>query len=421
MTAARHRATKSCLEPGIMRDRPDGRNGSSVPIPALAVALAVLWPLALRHRMHADEPSPEGLALAAQVCREIQASRRRVSNATFDCVWKTFMIEREGPKGITLPATQHWEKQAFWWDNLGRRRNILQRRSLSADGDKLADDDPYVKDTLYNGEVVVHAKSYANRTRVGERPKSPEKATGYVPVIIGDAASPLRRGLESERNPLEYIWNIAMPEIKKAVDDKAITAASANDGTITLSILHEDGKSVYVKSVIEVAPPRNWAIDSVRSYRNDGGLARELVFDYKAQADGIWVPVRGRHRHWGDRDVNDVPYFDWGFEATKAVYNDPAFDQHVFDVKLPPDAAVSDTRYNVTYRIGSETAIAADLARYAADARKRTEDGQFDISANGARRTNTARWRKWILVANLVFVGVVVGWLTFRRVKRGAK
>ena len=87
----------------------------------------------------------------------------------------------------------------------------------------------------------------------------------------------------------------------------------------------------------------------------------------------MWVPVRGRHIHWGDRDRKATPYFDWRFETTKAVYNDPSFDQHVFDIRLKPDAAVSDTRYRVTYRIGEDEAVAADLARYAADARKEAE------------------------------------------------
>ena len=60
------------------------------------------------------------------------------------------------------------------------------------------------------------------------------------------------------------------------------------------------------------------------------------------------------------------PRSRWSFETTKPRLNDPLFDPHVFDVRLNPDSAVSDTRYGIAYRVGKEGASAGDLARYAA-------------------------------------------------------
>ena len=205
-------------------------------------------------------------------------------------------------------------------------------------------EEPYVEDTTYDGEIVANARFHPKRTRIGKKPKSPKDATGYNAVIIGDAAAPLRSGLESERNPLEYISNVALREIETAIKRQSIIASSTEDGKVILEIKHTKPKSPYAKSMITVVPRQNWAIESVKSYRSDGGLAREIVYDYKEQADGLWVPTQGRHRHWGDRERSEKPYIDWGFETTKAIYNDPSFDQHVFDIRLKPDAAVSGKR-----------------------------------------------------------------------------
>ena len=76
----------------------------------------------------------------------------------------------------------------------------------------------------------------------------------------------------------------------------------------------------------------------------------------------------GSGRHTGEiGSHDDTPYWDWRFETTKAIFNDPSFDQHVFDVRLKRDTWVSDTRYKVSYRVDKEEVVASDLARYAAE------------------------------------------------------
>ena len=291
----------------------------------------------------------------SEVLNRIMASQKAVSNATFECVWKT-----------SMDGSSRWEQQTFYWDNLGRRRNLLHGGPLSKDGRMLEDEDPSSTDKLFNGEIVVNTSSHPKWTHEGLKPASTKDAVGYTAVIIGDAAAPIRSGLESERNPLEYMRNVALSEIGAAIKDGVAAMQPAEDGTVALDIKHTGPDAPYVKTVITVAPSHGWAIESVRSYRSDGKLAREVVCDYREQTDGLWVPIRLRHTHWGDRSQDDTPYFDWRFETTKAVFNEPAFDPHIFEVRLKPDTTVSDTRYGIAYRVGKEGAVANDLARYAA-------------------------------------------------------
>jgi hypothetical protein len=356
-----------------------------------------------------------------QVLDKLKASRSQISNATFECVWKTINEAWKGPNGITYGGVPQWEKQTFYWDDLGRRRNILHRGLLSKDGTLLEAEDPFTEDTIYNGEIVVNSEDYPERNRIGEKLKLSKGATGYNAVIIGDAASPLRSGLESSRNPLGYISNVALHEIDTAITRRAIVANTTEDGRVVLVITHGESKSPYTKSTITVAPKHNWAIESIKSYRSDGGLSREIVYEYREQQDGLWVPIKGWHTHWGERNQNAKPHFDWRFEATKAVYNAPSFDQHVFDVRLKPDAAVSDTRYKVAYRIGSEAAVAADLARYAADARKEAEKSKLPESRGEVSRLEPSQSRKVVLVVTTVLLIASICILIMRRIRRRAQ
>jgi hypothetical protein len=350
------------------------------------------------------------------ILRELKATQGRISNAKFECVWKTVMEAQEGPDGASLSPSRRWEKQTFYWDDLGRRRNVLERGPLSEAGKMLDADEPNVSDTIYNGEIV-NSQWHPRLTRTGVKANSGDDAAGYNPVIIGDGAAPVRQGLESERNPLEYINNVAFREIAEAISRQSIAAVPAEDGTIALSIAHTDPESEFAKSVLIVAHGPAWVVESLRSYRRDGGLAREIVYDYKAQTDGTWVPVRGRDRIWGARQVNATPYLDWSFDASVAVYNDPSFDQGVFDVKLKPDAAVSDTRYHVTYRVGSEGAIAADLARYAADAREKAKSEAPFRPTEELQPTSMSRWRRGILLLNVLLLGAGACLLAVRQIR----
>jgi hypothetical protein len=233
----------------------------------------------------------------------------------------------------------------------------------------LEDEDPEWSDDYFTGEIMVNGGFHPKWDRNGGKPTSPKDAEGYNNVIIADAASGLRRGLESLRNPLEYIYIVAATEIALAVQRGTGTMRRAEDGRLVVDLKHTTGPAnPYPRTVIIVMPQHNWAVESVKSYLSDGNLAREVVSDYKKQADGLWVPIRLHHTHWGERKQSDTPYWIWSFEVTKGILNDPSFDQHVFDVRLKPHTWVSDTRCNVSYRIGAEGAVASDLARYAEDA-----------------------------------------------------
>ena len=303
------------------------------------------------------------------VLERIGASQKLVSNATFESVWKIFDDGPNSPDGKTRGSTR-WERQTFYWDDLGRRRVIVHGGLVSQDGKMLEDEDPSWSDDYFTGEIMVSAGFHPKWDRQGGKPASPKDAEGYNNVIIADAVSGLRQGLESLRNPLEYMYIVAANIIAVAVQRGDGTVRRAEDGRLAVDIKHTDPDNPYAKTVVTVIPQHNWAVESLKSYLSDGNLAREIVCQYKKQADGLWVPIQARHTHWGERKQSDTPYWIWSFEVTKGILNDPSFDQHVFDVRLKPDTWVSDTRYNVSYRIGSEEAVASQLPRYAEDALK---------------------------------------------------
>jgi thiol-disulfide isomerase/thioredoxin len=312
------------------------------------------------------------------VLDRLNASRKAVSNATFDSVWKTFDDGSKSPDGKTRGSTR-WERQTFYWDDLGRRRIMAHGGPVSQDGRMLEEEDPGLSDEYFTGEITVSGGFHPKWDRQGGKPASPKdarNAEGYRNVIISDAASGLRRGLESIRNPLEYMHIVAANTIGVAVQRGDGTVRGAKDGRLAVDITHTDPDSPYARTVVIVMPEQNWPVESLRSYMGDGNLAREIVCDYKKQEDGLWVPIRLRHTHWGERKQGDLPYWIWSCEVTKGILNDPSFDQHVFDLRLKPDTWVSDTRYKVSYRIGRKEAVASDLDRYAAEARKAEEDDQ---------------------------------------------
>jgi hypothetical protein len=357
-----------------------------------------------------------------QVLKKIEASRAQISNATFECVWKTYMESIKAPNGKTFGGTPEWQKQTFYWDDLGRRRCISQRGPMTEDGKMLEAEEHLVEEMTYDGAIVVSSKLYPNLARDGRKPKSAENATGYNSVIICDGEAPLRKGLESERNPFEYMSNIALPEIQAAINRQSVIVdTSSQNGRVLLTIKHTEPGSSYATSVITVVPEHNWTIESIKSYRSDGGLSREIACDYKEQADGLWVPIRGRHTHWGNRDQSAKPHFDWRFETSKAVFNDPSFDQRIFEIRLKPDASVADTRYEVSYRVGNEEAVAADLARYATDARKEAEKSKQPKAHGELRRLEPSWSRKIVLVVTTVLLIGCVCIFVMRRIRRRAR
>lgn len=340
-----------------------------------AVTWLILSGFVFAGEVDENKNAAAGFLEPQEILSHIHESRNAVSNVNMECLWKSRMQNFEA----------YWEKQTYITDDLGRTRIIFDSGPLNDDDTLGESSDPFTEDALFDGELTVNAKHYPRQTRFGEQPTAGSEPEGYRSVIIGDAESPLRREMVSRRNPLDYVRNATIPHIEKAIERDAVSVAAASDGNgIKLKVDHTgEDDPMYAWSVITVIPEMGWEPTQILSYSKEGELRQRIDATFEENADGFWIPISGRHRNWATSS-EDEPFLDWSFEVTSAAINDPDFDESTFTLRLDPDAAVSDTRYRVAYRVGSEVAVAADLADYAAEAKKEFDAMMANPQAQGA-------------------------------------
>lgn len=310
----------------------------------------------------ADEPAADVSIEPSELLKKLTEGRQAIQNARTKCVWQS----REGGSVAS-------QSQEFFWDDLGRRRITTYLVPQAGQPASTAIDRDCVTDTTYDGELVSLCKTYPFLNRFGKDPEtSEEKKLGYSPVIIGDASSSIRSLLEGERNPFEYISNAVIPTMQEALKHHSVSVSAVDsEGIVRAEITNEHvGTNGIARSVIEIVPARQWLVTSVKGYSPQGDCINSLSFKYRQQDDGLWVPTEGEHRIWNPDTPPpaNVPIIDWHCEVQDARYNDPKFDASVFAITLKPDAAVSDTRYNITYRVGDQEANTAQMQRYVTDA-----------------------------------------------------
>ena len=277
-----------------------------------------------------------------------------VKNAAIECVWYS----------KTLGSEDSWEEQSFRWDGRGHRRMRYQSGPVSKDGQRLFGDDPIVKDIVFDGGILAYLSYHPRRNRFGLKLGTGD-AAGYNSAIIGNASSPLLGLLKSLRNPLEYMSLCAISAIREGIADGTTTVRELQaNNSLEVVIDHgPDHERRFAQTVIEIDTRPKWRINRLRSFDKNGEILQEVEVAYGLKGD-MWIPINGRHVIWGDREQYREPPLDWRFEVTMAVYNDPNFDERAFEIKLEPDTAVSDTRHDVTYRIGEKGASDIDLDAY---------------------------------------------------------
>ena len=149
------------------------------------------------------------------------------------------------------------------------------------------------------------------------------------------------------------------------------------------------------------------------------GLVAELP-EFPALAwktnSGFWYLKKGTLRYFHDRSEQETPLWEMRFEVTECKINEPDFDEEIFKIALHPDTAVSDLRYGVNYRIGTEntyTTQLAALSQAALDAKKADPDG---LGPRVSTPPTSGRRGRWILFwVNVAIVAAVVGVLVVRR------
>lgn len=308
-----------------------------------------------------------------------------------------------------------WERQRWTWDSLGRRRSIYQHGLIDDHGQEMPSDEDVEVDSLFDGEVVLDLRSYPHRDRLGGNDDKLPK--GYRAAIVSDAAAPTRQALESHRNPLEYLRNVVMRELEKSIADGTAVTIQDADGLLELSysLSGEVSNSTADHSVVTVDPSRGWSLLRWSTFDSSNKIVSEISQTIE-ENNGQWIATEGSHKHWADRPADSAPIFDWRFKVTEFVLNNPDFDDSVFAIRLTPDTAVSDTRFNVAYRIGADEATAENLSKLAelAQLEENAKPGVPSVDQTPLQHKGIS----WLLIVNVFVIAAFVLILAVQRFRR---
>ena len=349
---------------------------------------------------------------AEQILTELTAQRDAWENAVIESSWEELY------DGILTS----WEDQRFTWDNLGRRRVAYENGQYDQSGAraKRPASQAATSDTVFDGELVAFQQYFPERDRVGEALKEPSPAAGYRTAIISDAQAPVRRDLESHRNPMEYLRKIVIRELDRAIRDKRVVSVKpVEPGQPVYRVEWTEPKEAdhsWRRTAAVVDPSRGWTILGLQSSADNDRIVRTIDYEYSLLPTGIWAPARGSHKHWGDQANSTAPAFEWRFTVKRCEVNDPELGDAAFAMNLPSDAAVSDTRFGVSYRVGAVGAMKADLDRLAEEARAEAQ------TQGGPRAADSppSRWR-WLWIAvNTVLILAIVAYLARTQWRRRA-
>lgn len=344
---------------------------------------------------------------ARDILSHVQTREASLSNATLKVTWKD----------LSDGKLNGWEEQTFFWDNLKRRRLVTEHGFYSPEGKRMHPTDRFREDFLYDGEVVIDLKEYFNRNRSGATLSTPQQSIGYRAAIIADGKASLRQNLEAHRNPHDYLRNTAVSELSERLEKgQSVTVRVPDPARRVYALEYAEpagSDAGYSQSVATVDADKGWAVTGLTSYDTAGKVVRTITIDYRPQDDQFWVPAFGSHKHWGDRAVTEAPVFEWRFTVSEARFNDPKFDQGVFRVVLDSDTAISDTRFNVAYRVGAEKAANETLSRLAQQAQSE------DATAVTTARPRSMWYRLWVFATAGLTIAVIC-YLAYTRVSRSA-
>jgi len=354
-----------------------------------------------------NAPKQEAVPTASEILNRLRESRDLLENAVIESNWEE----------VWDGTLKSWEEQTFYWDNVGRRRIVFRNGTLGPNGAKLsAAESPQWVDIVFNGEILVDQRYFPNRDRAGAILKNPTEAAGYRAAIVSDAQAPARKALDTHRNPLEYLRNnIVIRDLEEALNRRAKVGVTRKGAHVFSVDFEEIAKHPMglTHSTAVVDADKGWSVLSLESYDDKNKLNRQITFAYDKQGDGLWFPVKGVHKHWGPKkEPSEVPIFEWRFTTVRARLNDPNFQESVFAVAFEPDTAISDTRYQVAYRIGTQAASGAELVSLAEKAREENQVGA-PVSPPSTRLQ-----RRWLVMLNVCFVVGVAALLAVNRLRR---
>jgi hypothetical protein len=340
----------------------------------------------------------------------LNATKNSISNASIKCTWKS---EMDG----TAPS---FEMQEVTFDDLGRARirSVLEH-NVPKEGADI--DNPDFHETIFNGEVLAYIKKYSSLNSSGLPVKKGE-SPGYFPVILSDAKSALRDSLDATRNPITFGFNTVIPIVENMIEAEATPNIVINGDIHTFKATFiPDGQKEDRVVELELKVTELFCLPVSMTVLT---MSNVVSVDYSAQFTfteaGQWLPAQGSYIIWGDKGREGKPYLSWSYDVLSAKINDPRFDASIFDIVLPPEAAVSDTRHNITYRLGEDSLAAENLDKLAVEAKAFMSKTGRSLDLSSTTEPLSSGWNKWrlvILSLNVVLIAFLLHLLAKRRIK----
>jgi len=304
------------------------------------------------------------------------------------------------------------DRQTIYLDHLGRRRLILSSEQPGKNASWIPHESvPYEWDQLYDGELTASMTFDPRVDRMGLPPKD-NKPSGYRAAQIFDG----EKDIKHQRTPLGFADGIVTKLESALKNNQVIEVTSETDSQIAFRF-PDDKDGQFWTFVVDKTS--DWVPTTVAWVNHSGKALMRSEFEYARTATGFWYPKRVFHRVFGNKSEDSVPLRETQFEVTECRINEPEFDEDVFKIKLHPDTAIWDSRYDVNYRIGAENAFTSQLealAKAALAAQQAAEKGLTGMRPSPRGGTGS---RALILIGiNLAVVVLIVAGLGYRRWKR---
>jgi hypothetical protein len=300
------------------------------------------------------------------------------------------------------------DRQTVYLDNLGRRRLQMQSEQPKGDGTWVRHEQvPYEWDKLFDGEITASLTFDPRKDRVGNDPAPGAKTSGYRAAQIFNGEWEIKK----QRSPLSFADGIVTRLESAIQNSERVELEEDTAGRATLRFPNDKDGGFWRLTVDKT---RDWVPVMIAQCDKSAKVLMRTDLEYATTASAIWYPKKGSLRYYGNRLESETPLYETRFEVTECRINDPQFDEGIFTIKLDPETAVWDSRYNVNYRIGDEQIIGErleGLAKAALAVQKLEPPAIPDSRRAGGR---------WMLVwANAALLALLLAGVGFRRwVKR---
>ncbi len=298
-----------------------------------------------------------------------------------------------------------WEEQTSYRDDLGRIRIITESGAYDTEGAPTRPPKQARTNAIYDGEKTVVARLHTGLDNKGQVVDGAE----YRAAQVFDTSKSSPWNLAKRRNPFADSTNRVVMGLEEAlVDGRPVSVERVDTAGNAYRVSYSEFYGEELLHCLAVIDgDRDWVVTQVDLFDDEQHLVRTAKYDYQEE-EGNWVPTRGSDRFLGERNADAVPLRETRFTADVVRVNDPAFDESVFDVVLEAGTAVQDTRYQVSYQVGTEGAIGDNLYALAQEAKRSSAMRGFRPGTAASMEPRSRRWLWFALASVAMIVAVVV-------------